>query len=342
MSPGSSDGRRSAIVLSTTAAGTISQTARGFSSFFTRSKSEEDPVARSLAISLTASGDMSKTTQSWPPLSRRRTMLAPIRPRPIIPSCIRDLLLRSAVYLALGVVHLADQKVAELISAQIADAFDRHVGSGEIRGGDRGMGKLPLPRQYRGHPVAPNFLYLSQNSRFVVHQDVVSRGVALLDIIQFLLLVDVYQHVSLDGLKDTGALDLARLEDDVAVGQDHRPRPAAEPLKNVERSRVQPIGKRVIHQVRRHRQQMEVLGVLDPIALQGTEVIPVAQLGHQLFENCPIAVAARRSELALEMAFEIGLDAVVVEPSVVDIDKEDGLVWRDHRKHSCWGGRRCC
>src|SRR5215831_15819700 len=31
---------------------------------------------------------MSKTTHSWPPLMRRRTMLAPILPRPIIPSCI--------------------------------------------------------------------------------------------------------------------------------------------------------------------------------------------------------------------------------------------------------------
>ena len=37
MSPASRCGARSAMVLSTTAAGTISQIARGFSSFFTRS-----------------------------------------------------------------------------------------------------------------------------------------------------------------------------------------------------------------------------------------------------------------------------------------------------------------
>src|SRR5437899_5891484 len=182
MSPGSNAGRRSAIVLSTTAAGTISQTARGFSSFLTRSASEEDPVARSLAISLTASGDMSKTTQSWPPLSRRRTMLAPIRPRPIIPSCIWDLLFRKRGVSRSCRDALADQKVTELISAQIADAFDCHVGSGAIRGGVGSMRKLPLPRQHRGHPVAPDFLYLGQNSRLVVHQNVAARGVALLDI----------------------------------------------------------------------------------------------------------------------------------------------------------------
>ena len=76
--------------MSTTAAGTISQIARGFASFFTKSASEEAPVAFSFASSATAFGDMSKTTHSWPPLISRRTMLAPIRPRPIIPSCIID------------------------------------------------------------------------------------------------------------------------------------------------------------------------------------------------------------------------------------------------------------
>ena len=50
-----------------TAAGTISQTARGFASFCTKSASEEAPIAFSLASSATASGDLSKTTHSWPP-----------------------------------------------------------------------------------------------------------------------------------------------------------------------------------------------------------------------------------------------------------------------------------
>ena len=50
------------MVLSTTAAGTINQMARGFSSFFTRSASEEAPTAFSLASSFTAFGDLSKTT----------------------------------------------------------------------------------------------------------------------------------------------------------------------------------------------------------------------------------------------------------------------------------------
>src|SRR5215469_15536813 len=88
MSPFSSVGSRSAMVLSTTAAGTMSHTARGLSSFFTKSASEVDPIALSCTSSCTVLGDMSKTTHWCPPLMRRRTMFAPIRPRPIIPSCM--------------------------------------------------------------------------------------------------------------------------------------------------------------------------------------------------------------------------------------------------------------
>src|SRR6266478_4552095 len=90
MSPLSSSGRRSPMDLSTTAAGTISHTVLGFSSFFTKSASEEAPTALSWVSSCTAFGDLSKTTHWWPPLRSRRTMLAPMRPSPIIPSCIDD------------------------------------------------------------------------------------------------------------------------------------------------------------------------------------------------------------------------------------------------------------
>ena len=88
VSPSSRWGTRSAMVGSTAAVGTINQMARGFSSFFTRSASDEAPTAFSLANCWTASGDRSKTAQWCPPLSSRRTMLAPIRPSPIMPSCI--------------------------------------------------------------------------------------------------------------------------------------------------------------------------------------------------------------------------------------------------------------
>jgi hypothetical protein len=59
MSPDSSRGATSWIMRSTTAAGTMSQTARGLVSFLTKSSSEAAPVAPSLASPLTASAETS-------------------------------------------------------------------------------------------------------------------------------------------------------------------------------------------------------------------------------------------------------------------------------------------
>src|SRR3954471_9679632 len=93
MSPGSASGNKSLIILSTMAAGTISQIARGFVSFCTNSLRDDAPIALSLASASTAFGETSKTTHSCPPLISRRTMFAPIRPSPIIPSCMARLLI---------------------------------------------------------------------------------------------------------------------------------------------------------------------------------------------------------------------------------------------------------
>ncbi len=74
--------------MSTAAAGTISQIERGFASFPTKSTRDEAPTACSCASRATVSFDMSKTTHVCPPPISRRTMFAPIRPSPIIPSCM--------------------------------------------------------------------------------------------------------------------------------------------------------------------------------------------------------------------------------------------------------------
>ena len=73
---------------STKAAGTMRQTARGLASFFTNSATGDAPVAPSLTSVSTAWGERSYTTHVCPLRMRRRTMLPPIRPRPIIPNCM--------------------------------------------------------------------------------------------------------------------------------------------------------------------------------------------------------------------------------------------------------------
>ena len=68
------------------------QTVRGASSFWTTSSSEPAPVAPWPSASFTASSEKSKATTVWSE-SRwiRWTMLPPIFPRPMNPSCIRFL-----------------------------------------------------------------------------------------------------------------------------------------------------------------------------------------------------------------------------------------------------------
>ena len=58
------------MVLSTTPAGTISQTARGFASFLANSASEAVPTAFSFTSSATAFADLSNTTHWWPPFKQ--------------------------------------------------------------------------------------------------------------------------------------------------------------------------------------------------------------------------------------------------------------------------------
>ncbi len=57
---------------------------------------------------------------------------------------------------------------------------------------------------------------------------------------------------------------------------------------------------------------MDILRVLDPVALQGAEVVAITKVYKELLEDCPITIAAAGPELALKMAPKIGLDAVVV------------------------------
>src|SRR3954447_1395932 len=92
VSSSSSSGTSASSVESTTAAGTMMQMQRGFSSLATKSSIVCAPLAPSPSSVAIASALTSWTTQSWPPRISRRTMLAPMRPSPIMPTCICGLL----------------------------------------------------------------------------------------------------------------------------------------------------------------------------------------------------------------------------------------------------------
>jgi len=71
--------------------------------------------------------------------------------------------------------------------------------------------------------------------------------------------------------------------------------------------------------------------MLDPISLQRAQVVRVAQLGPQLFEDSPVSLLPLASDLALEVALEIGRDVIVVDERVVHVDQEDDRMSRGHR-----------
>src|SRR3954447_16569480 len=125
-SSGSSRAASSSTTRPVIAAGTITQTARGGSSFATSCSSEAAPMAPSPLRSCTASGFWSYTTHSWPSRVSRRTRFAPMRPSPIIPSCISSLLQDGAVPL---VAVATDQGVGRAVVGKLGDRV-----VGEFRG----------------------------------------------------------------------------------------------------------------------------------------------------------------------------------------------------------------
>src|SRR5262249_44365723 len=88
MSSASNSAASSVTVPPVTDAGTMTHAARGFVSLEAKSESDDAPVAPMSASSLIFGSLWSNTTHSWPSCMSRRTSPLPIRPSPIIPSCI--------------------------------------------------------------------------------------------------------------------------------------------------------------------------------------------------------------------------------------------------------------
>ena len=109
-------------------AGTMSQTARGFASFCTKSASEEAPIAFSCDQLLDRFRRHIEDDASWPAFKSRRTMLAPILPSPIIPSCtITSLLFVICSLLGAGFLK-ESTKVRYRLLFELAIAADQIVG----------------------------------------------------------------------------------------------------------------------------------------------------------------------------------------------------------------------
>src|SRR4029079_19201804 len=117
-------------------------------------------------------------------------------------------------------------------------------------------------------------------------------------------------------------LDLARLEYDIAIAQQNWQPDAAQMLKDFERAGIQPLGERILEQIRCEWRQACIAVVLNAKALQGTEIVDIAELGAKRFIDAPIAIAPLDTEFDFEPVREVFQEAIVVDKRVVDIDQE--------------------
>src|SRR4051812_38468771 len=142
MSPSSSRPASWSTTLPVMPAGIITQIARGRSSLATKSSSVVAPTAPSDANFSTDSALVSKATAVCPSRMIRRTMFAPIRPRPTIPSCMcsipstgrtvaADQFVRGAVVLQLR-LDVGRQFVGDLLGQDLAQ-FDAPLVEGVDR-----------------------------------------------------------------------------------------------------------------------------------------------------------------------------------------------------------------
>jgi hypothetical protein len=84
--------------------------------------------------------------------------------------------------------------------------------------------------------------------------------------IEHAFLVQVDQHATVDRIPDSGALNLARLKYDIAVGEDDRLAHGLQVCDRRERVRKDSVGERVLQEELRHVEQVRI--VVEPGAKQ--------------------------------------------------------------------------
>src|SRR5215472_8307032 len=71
--------------------------------------------------------------------------------------------------------------------------------------------------------------------------------------------------------------------------------------------------------------------VLEPVALQRTQIIDVSQFAAQLLKNFPVSVASDDPVRLFQVLFKMSLHAIVVDERVVNVEQEDDVRHFAHR-----------
>ena len=102
-------------------------------------------------------------------------------------------------------------------------------------------------------------------------------GIAPLDVVELLFLVDIDQDVALDGLEKAGPLDLSRLKDNIAIRQNHDCPYLSARVDHIKRIRKEPVRKRIVDQICRDCQQVRFVRISHAVSLQGSQIIGVTK-----------------------------------------------------------------
>src|SRR5262249_55193272 len=160
-------------------------------------------------------------------------------------------------------------------------------------------------------------LRVGQDTQFVVHKHVMFGRVALLDIVEFLLLVHVNEHTPGDSIGQSGATDLERLENDVAVRENDHRNQSLYALNHFEGIGQKAPRERIVDKKIRDAEQIQGAWAFGPISLQSAKVIRIPKFGPELLENPPVFLRSLRAQLGGEMALQICCHSVVIQQRVV-------------------------
>lgn len=138
---------------------------------------------------------------------------------------------------------------------------------------------MALAHKHSGYARAPALLDGSENAQFVLDQHVVLGGAALRNIGEFFFLVQIDQDLASHRFKQSGAINFARLEDDVAIAEDGRRPPLLDVFDDLKCAGKETVGKRIVEQKMGDSEDSQVVWILAAITLQGAQVIRVTKLG---------------------------------------------------------------
>ena len=127
---------------------------------------------------------------------------------------------------------------------------------------------------------------------------------------------------------------LVRLKDHVAIRENYRLTELFDIIHRVEGIRKEPVGKGILEQEMRDGEQVGIAGILCPVALQGAEIIGIAELGAELLEECPVSLLPLMADLFLQMVLKVSGDTVVIEQSVINIEKKNDLLAHENSSES--------